>query len=274
MKAALISPLIVSLFVLLAPTGLRAQATDCQPHPLFTPMQGYTVGECREAEYESYTFWRSTGESAKPSGAFRSVTYYAPSGRAVAGTQVVANHVAAWKKLGGTVTYESGRMVGSLKKGELTVWVSVEPVPDGYKVISIDEAPVVEEVKASAALLKANLMAYGYATVYDVYFDVNSATLKAESAHALTEMARLLAENPTLKVYIVGHTDMTASLEYNLRLSAERAQAVVSALVAQRAEAAGQISAQGVGPLAPVASNQAEPARKLNRRVTLVRRLE
>ncbi len=237
-------------------------------------MVGYSVGQCREAEFESYTFWRSTGEAAKPSGAFRSVTYYAPSDRAVAGSQVVATHVAAWKKMGGTITYESGRMVGTLKKGELTTWVSVEPVPDGYKVISVDVAPVVEEVKANAAQLKANLMAYGYATVYDVYFDVNSATLKPESAHALAEMASLLAENPTLKVYIVGHTDMTATLESNLRLSAERAQSVVNALVAQRAASASQISAQGVGPLAPVASNQAEPTRKVNRRVTLVRRLE
>lgn len=63
---------------------------------------------------------------------------------------------------------------------------------------------------------------------------------------------------------------MKGSFAYNMKLSNDRAHAVVAALVKMRGMAANRLEAHGVGPLAPVASNQDEPGRAKNRRVELV----
>jgi outer membrane protein OmpA-like peptidoglycan-associated protein len=117
-----------------------------------------------------------------------------------------------------------------------------------------------------------DIATYGKVALYGIYFDHNQATLKPESVPALMEIATLLTRQPQLKVYVVGHTDLSGTLAYNLRLSQERAQAVVDTLVQKHAIAAERLSAQGVGPLVPVATNQADPGRAKNRRVELVER--
>ena len=86
----------------------------------------------------------------------------------------------------------------------------------------------------------------------------------------MSEIAKLLKGNPALRVYVVGHTDMTADLTTNLKLSQARAQSVVNALVSQHGVAADQLIPYGAGPYAPVASNKTEKGRAKNRRVELV----
>ena len=66
---------------------------------------------------------------------------------------------------------------------------------------------------------------------------------------------QLLKERTALKLFVVGHTDMTASLEHNRTLSAARAQAVVKALVTNYGIATARLEGHGVGPLAPAALN-------------------
>jgi OOP family OmpA-OmpF porin len=65
---------------------------------------------------------------------------------------------------------------------------------------------------------------------------------------------------------------MSGDLEHNLDLSKRRAAAVVQALVADHGISADRLTPRGVGPLAPVASNDSEEGRALNRRVELVKR--
>ncbi len=96
------------------------------------------------------------------------------------------------------------------------------------------------------------------------------ASLKQESGPAVKEIATLLANRPQLKVYVVGHTDLSGSMEYNLHLSKIRAQAVVEVLVREHGTAADRLEAHGVGPLVPVATNHADSGRAKNRRVELV----
>lgn len=94
--------------------------------------------------------------------------------------------------------------------------------------------------------------------VYGVLFDFDKADIKPESAAALREMAKLLQDQPKLNVAIVGHTDNVGTLEHNLSLSERRAQAVVQTLVAEHRIEAKRLIAKGVGPFAPVSSNQTE----------------
>lgn len=76
---------------------------------------------------------------------------------------------------------------------------------------------------------------------------------------------------PLLKLHVVGHTDNVGDLDYNLKLSKARAEAVVNELVSKHKIAADRLKAHGVGPLSPVSSNDSEEGRALNRRVELVK---
>ena len=80
----------------------------------------------------------------------------------------------------------------------------------------------------------------------------------------------LLKTNSSLRLYVVGHTDMTGKFEYNVALSLRRADAVVHALVNEYGIAAERLAGKGAGPLCPVGSNKDDNGRKLNRRVELV----
>jgi OmpA-OmpF porin, OOP family len=80
----------------------------------------------------------------------------------------------------------------------------------------------------------------------------------------------MLEQESAARVYIVGHTDDKGALDHNLKLSHDRAEAVVKALVAQYGISPNRLVAEGVASFAPVASNASEQGRALNRRVEMV----
>jgi OOP family OmpA-OmpF porin len=126
-------------------------------------------------------------------------------------------------------------------------------------------------VTVNADWLASDIAKTGHVAVYGIYFETGKADLKAESAPVLEEITKLLQQDQTLKLYLVGHTDNVGELEYNLTLSQERAEAVVNALVSEHGIDAGRLKSHGVGPLVPVATNETEEGRARNRRVELVR---
>ena len=112
----------------------------------------------------------------------------------------------------------------------------------------------------------------GKVVFYGIYFDTDKATLKSESTPTLAEMAKWLKANASAKVFVVGHTDMQGSVERNQKLSRDRAASVIAALTKEYGIQADRLAAEGVGPLAPVASNAGEGGRAKNRRVEMVLR--
>lgn len=125
-------------------------------------------------------------------------------------------------------------------------------------------------VAISAAALANGLDANGHVRVDGLMFAHDSDVLLPESAEALDALNTLLTDRPDLDLYVVGHTDMTGSLSYNLELSQRRAAAVIAALVEDHDIDARRLDAQGVGPLAPEATNASEVGRTENRRVEIV----
>lgn len=104
-----------------------------------------------------------------------------------------------------------------------------------------------------------------------LHFDTGKADIRPESDAALAEIAKLLQNDPALKLYVVGHTDSDGSFDLNLKLSKDRAAAVTGALVAQYGITSWRLKAHGVASLAPVASNDTEGGKQMNRRVELVK---
>ena len=132
------------------------------------------------------------------------------------------------------------------------------------------------EMEQRMVLVEAEAMAKaltetGRIALYGIYFDTDSAAVKPESKETLDEIAKLLNADAELKLYVVGHTDNQGAYDYNTSLSARRAESVAAELTAAYGIAAARLKPAGVGLLAPVASNDSEEGRALNRRVELVR---
>jgi outer membrane protein OmpA-like peptidoglycan-associated protein len=183
--------------------------------------------------------------------------------------------------LGSSLSSDEGRMlVGTLGKPgqEATVLLynSVAANATTGQVATFVE--VVEpkamqtgQVTVDPAALQAGLAAEGRVTLTGLFFDTGKTELKPESKAQLEAMAELLKNQPTLKAWIVGHTDNVGSFEANEKLSLARAQAVVAALTAAPYKVDGKrLMAKGLASLAPVAGNGDDAGRAKNRRVELV----
>lgn len=125
------------------------------------------------------------------------------------------------------------------------------------------------QVTVDAQAIGQGLKDEGKVALYGVLFDTGKTEVLPDSKAQLDQMAAVLKAQPTLKVFVVGHTDNVGALDANLALSQGRAQAVVTALT-QRGIAAARLQARGVANLAPVASNASEDGRAKNRRVEMV----
>lgn len=137
----------------------------------------------------------------------------------------------------------------------------------------IEGAPLTRRMEfVTAEEMALSLTAEGRVSLYGVHFAHDSDALTPESDPTLAEIAKFLAAAPDMQVFVVGHTDMSGGYDYNIDLSQRRATSVVKALTERNGVSAGRLEPAGVGPLAPVAENQSEEGRALNRRVELVRR--
>ncbi len=125
-------------------------------------------------------------------------------------------------------------------------------------------------VLVSADEMAKSIQETGRIALYGIYFDFNSDTIKSDSAPTLEEIAKFLQKNPSLKVLIVGHTDIVGGYDSNMRLSSSRAAAVTEALASQFKIDRARMKSIGVSFAAPVASNHTEEGRAKNRRVELV----
>lgn len=110
----------------------------------------------------------------------------------------------------------------------------------------------------------------GAVVLEDLVFASGAAALAEGDYASLAGLAAWLEANPDGTLALVGHTDASGSLAANIALSERRAEAVAQALVDAYGVEAGRISAEGVGFLAPRATNQTEAGRQKNRRVEAV----
>ena len=102
----------------------------------------------------------------------------------------------------------------------------------------------------------------------NIFFDNNKAQLKPASEDEIDKVIMLLNENPKLTVQISGHTDNVGKKEDNLALSLSRAKSVVNYIVSKGINAS-RLTAKGFGDTKPIASNDTEQGKTLNRRTEI-----
>jgi len=271
--------LFVAALTAVAPS--LAQAADragCVDHALFpTRMPDYSLADCKVEEYGTYSF--QTGKNAKiqtpVEGKYTSITYTytGATGKEPSALAVVRNYEAAIAKVGGTVVYSDPTrwVTAKIAKDGRETWAQADKGNGKIWLRIVEKKQMAQYIVADAAAFGNDINATGHVAVYGIYFDTNKADVKPDSRPALEEIAKLLAQNPGLKLLVVGHTDMTGSMDANMKLSQARGEAVVQGLVSQHGVAAARLKGYGVGPLAPVATNDTDEGRAKNRRVELVK---
>ncbi len=127
-------------------------------------------------------------------------------------------------------------------------------IPDtaGYKVI--DKRIPLQKLEVGSKIILKN-----------VFYDYGKATLRKESLSELNMLVNLMNLNKKIKIEVDGFTDNQGSDEFNLALSQARAQSVVDFLFSAGISKE-QVKAKGYGKANPIAPNDTEEGRKLNRR--------
>ena len=292
------------LFCAAIPTIAHCQdVAGSKDHPLISRYPGAIIDEYSQKAYEEYQLpLGKMGEDPIKTqhleGKFTRIHYTIPMGRST--LEVLRNYQDALQRAGfqtlfscaqaqcGTGGIEgqtgwcggcSARHVSAkLARSEGDVYVSFHVEQDNDSTPAWAEVVVVEMkpmetglVTVNAASLLGDITRTGHASVYGIYFETGKADVKPASDATLKEIAKLLQQNPSLKLYVVGHTDNQGSFDSNMELSRKRSDAVLAALTTKYAVPAIKLRPAGDGPTAPIASNDSEDGRAKNRRVDLVK---
>ena len=281
-KTSLTMAALTVILSLAAPVTVAAAAPKdvkgSKDHPLFTRMPGFHISAYDLKTFDRHEFQVDPKQTKAVEGRTYRITYWldAGDGPLPSALQTLRNHQNAVRKIGGSVVYDDGRYqtVMRVVQGGKESWVDLTALINGnrYDLVIVEQEAMAQEVVANAEAWKGDLASAGHVAIYGITFDTDKAVIRPESEPVIAEMAKLMGVDPTLSVFIVGHTDNTGRYEHNLQLSQERARSVVAALVSKHGVAASRLTGVGVGPVAPVASNDSEDGRAKNRRVELVKR--
>ncbi|MCB9187250.1 MAG: PD40 domain-containing protein [Flavobacteriales bacterium] len=138
----------------------------------------------------------------------------------------------------------------------------------------MDYEPDIERVDIPTDGTLKNLQEGRRLILRNIFFDYNQATLRPNSKHELNRMYDFMKNNPSIKIEVSGHTDSRGNDEYNMRLSKDRAQAVVDYLV-RNGISPSRLTAVGYGETRPIARNENSDlsdnpvGRQLNRRIEI-----
>jgi len=304
LRAVTLTCLLVGLVTM--PTMAQQQdVRGSKDHPLISRYPGSFIKEYLQKDFDEFNLplgKLTKGKFEKTQhlgGKVTRILYQAPAGRSV--TEVFRNYEGALKQAGfetlftctkeecgfgpvtlyggkienWSLTYEPRYLSAKLVRPRGDVYVSLYAGASGWQweTLYIVEMKPMEAglVTVDAAALAGDISRTGHAAVYGIYFDTGKADVKPESDAALAEITKLLEKDPQLKLHVVGHTDAVGALPGNMDLSKRRADAVVKLLTTKYKIAAARLDSHGVGPLAPVASNESEDGRAKNRRVELVK---
>lgn len=162
--------------------------------------------------------------------------------------------------------------VDTSKKVATDLWASLgklmsRKLPNGIE-LSVPENGVENKL---IAFIEDKAKAVDKTTWFDfdrLLFDTGKSTLKAESAQQLKDAAAILKAYPQVELKIGGYTDNTGKADANLKLSDDRAKAVVAELVKLGVDAK-RLAGEGYGDKFPVGDNTTEEGRAKNRRISM-----
>jgi len=279
----MISALAAAMLVVVAlPCAAQEKDIPGSKDPrLLTRMPGFYISGYKDVQFDAHEFLVQTPKAVGKQHAEGHQTYWryditsAAAATPPSKLQIARNYQNAVERLGGKKMYDAGPgndydSTFLISKNGTDTWIELNPIGTMYTLLIVEVQKMQQDVVANADALKGGLADSGHVEVPGIFFDTAKSDIKPESGPAIDEIAKLLTNNPALKVGIVGHTDMVGDATANLKLSQARAQSVITDLVSRHGIAAARLVAFGAGPWAPVASNKTDDGRARNRRVELV----
>ncbi len=103
----------------------------------------------------------------------------------------------------------------------------------------------------------------------NIFFEYDKSEILGGSVYELDRLVKIMKENPNIVIQISGHTDNLGTEAYNQKLSEDRARAVYTYIISKNISD-DRVSSVGFGESRPLASNDTEEGRALNRRVEFV----
>lgn len=270
----------IFLLMLLAAASLMSQPVQpdikgSKDHPLLTRMQNFFISAYTESEFNSYRFTGANREYIVVEGHKYYIEYRNQAGQPEPGELKIRRNIqAAIKKINGKVIYDDDfnkvtTMV--VQKDNKETWLEVRSYNNFYRMNIVEKEIMEQEIVANADAMGNDINSAGHVSIYGIFFDTGKSEIKPESDAAIEQISMLLKNNGSLRLYVVGHTDNIGTIDSNMKLSKERANAVVNALTTKYAIPADRLLSYGVASLTPVASNDSEEGRAKNRRVELVK---
>jgi outer membrane protein OmpA-like peptidoglycan-associated protein len=255
--------------------SLQQDFKNSKDHPLISRMPDFHITDYKDIEFGSYKFIGSDKKAVSIEGHKYYYQYNLNTGASEPGELKIRRNIQdALKKIGGKVVFDDDFNKAStiiVEKDGKETWLEVRSYNNMYRLNIIERETMKQEVVANADAMGNDISNTGHVSVYGIFFDTGKAEIKPESDAAIAQISILLKNNGTLNLLVVGHTDNVGGIEANMKLSKDRADAVVNALVTKYGIAATRLKSFGVASLAPVASNDSEEGRAKNRRVELVK---
>ena len=256
---------------------------DAMEHTVIKPMPKSVLNSSlsKKLKFSSYSFRIEKGKkvvTVEKKGKFWKLHYtiknaQGQTDKSVSRAEITANYKAAAMEKGGAVLYErkNGKLTFTLPlPNGGTTWTFVSARTGSYDIFIIEEAGFKRRLTFGADQMKKALDEKGNISVYGINFDINKDNLQLGAEKVLTEIVKLLKHNPGLKIEIQGHTDNTGSAQHNLDLSKHRAETVKKFLLIYGIDSLRMIP-KGYGMKKPVAPNDTQEGRAMNRRVELVK---
>ncbi|MBI2059038.1 MAG: OmpA family protein [Nitrospirae bacterium] len=145
----------------------------------------------------------------------------------------------------------------------------VEIVLEPEEIVIPEEAPAAKEEEAPPPPLKVVLTKEKIVINQRIQFYFNSVDIKPVSMPIVHEVARIMSEHPEVRLEVQGHTDPTGAEDINELVSWARAEVVYHHMVLLGVDPA-RLTYKGYGTQRPIAPNESQEGRKLNRRVEFV----
>lgn len=178
------------------------------------------------------------------------------------------------------VSRQKSRIRVYLNENKVCDLPSVLPATESYNAIRFTTEQnndgsnwLISNVKLASGTpdLRNKLITEGKFSTTGILFDVNSASIKAESYGTLKQIALMLQNNAEIKVKIVGHTDSDGDKTTNITLSQKRADAVKTNLTNEFGIDESRMQTEGKGAAQPIAANTSAESKAGNRRVEFIK---
>ncbi len=168
-----------------------------------------------------------------------------------------------------SVTEQPAYVTFLLSKSPSSVYVQMTEFSPTALSVQIDQSTAPEENSNSSPQTNKTTNFEPY-VLEGLEFETGNAQIGADPNGSIAALAERLKQNDTLRVILVGHSDMSGSLDGNIALSEKRAGSVLDVLASDFGIKRSRLSARGVGFLSPRASNETDNGRQKNRRIEAV----